>query len=67
MESKQRSIKYRALFRAQFTADYFVWVDETGSDARNHIQKYGYALRGIAPTYFAEEGEYLQQYPTVFL
>ena len=47
--AKQRSIEYRHI--SQFTADYFVWVDETGSDARNHIRKYGYALRGIASTY----------------
>ena len=33
----------------QFTPDHFVWVDETGSDARHHIRKYGYALRGIRP------------------
>ncbi len=29
------------------TADMFVWVDETGSDARDHIRRYGYALRGM--------------------
>ena len=29
--------------------DMFVWIDETGSDARNHIQKCGYALRGETP------------------
>lgn len=34
-----------------FTTDMFVWVDETGSDARDHIRKYGYALRGVTPTY----------------
>ena len=48
--AKQRSLHYRAQFLAsiqQFTSDYFVWVDETGSDARNHIRKYGY---GITPT-----------------
>ena len=52
--AKQRSLEYRAWFRAQayqFAADYFIWVDETGSDARNHIRRYGYALRGITPTY----------------
>ncbi len=32
-----------------FTADQFVWVDETGSDARNHIRKFGYAVRGMTP------------------
>ncbi len=29
--------------------DMFVWVDETGSDARNCARKYGYALRGTTP------------------
>ena len=29
--------------------DKFVWVDESGSDARDHIRKYGYAIRGITP------------------
>lgn len=24
----------------------FVWVDETGSDRRNFLRRYGYALRG---------------------
>ena len=28
----------------------FVWIDVTGSDARNHIRKYGYALEGDTPT-----------------
>ena len=27
----------------------FVWLDETGSDRRDHIRKYGYALRGMRP------------------
>jgi len=27
----------------------FVWIDETGSDARNHIRKCGYALRDDTP------------------
>ena len=47
--AKQQSLEYRAWFH--FAADYFVWVDETGSDARNHIQRCGYALRGIPPAY----------------
>ena len=28
-----------------------VFVDETGSDHRAHIRKYGYTLRGITPEY----------------
>ena len=27
----------------------FVWVDETGSDARDHIRRFGYAFRGMTP------------------
>ena len=29
----------------------FVWVDETGSDRRTHLRKFGYALRGQTPVY----------------
>lgn len=52
--AKQRSVDYRGQFIAtmlQFQPQQFVWVDETGSDARNHIRKFGYQLRGLAPTY----------------
>ena len=30
-----------------YTTDMFVFVDETGSDARNKLRKYGYSIRGI--------------------
>ena len=46
----QRSDVVRGAFMAQcllFPAEAFVWVDESGSDARDHIRKYGYALRGM--------------------
>ncbi len=46
----QRCAILRGAFMAKcllLTADMFVWVDETGSDARNHIRRYGYALRGM--------------------
>ena len=33
----------------QFDQQFFVWIDETGSDARSHIRKFGYALRGQTP------------------
>ena len=33
-----------------FHSDKFVFVDETGSDHRSHIRKYGYSLRGVTPT-----------------
>jgi len=32
-----------------FSKDLFVWVDETGCDRRNYVQKYGYAIRGQIP------------------
>ena len=35
----------------QFPREYFVWVDETGSDARTHIRRFGYSLLGIPPVY----------------
>ena len=28
-----------------------MWIDETGTDKRDHIRKYGYALKGVAPVY----------------
>ena len=33
-----------------FHPDMFIFVDETGSDRRNCMRKYGYALRGMTPT-----------------
>ena len=35
----------------QFPREYFVWVDETGSDARTHIRRFGYSLLGVPPVY----------------
>lgn len=52
--ARLRSQDYRAFFRANvadFTSSQLVWVDETGTDSRHHIRKYGYALRGITPVY----------------
>ena len=34
---------------ASYNPDMFIWIDETGSDRRNSIRKYGYSLRGITP------------------
>ena len=48
----QRCYVLRGAFMAQctmFTRDMFVWIDETGSDAWDHICKFGYALRGMTP------------------
>ena len=48
----QRCDTLRGAFRAQcstLSVDKFVWIDETGSDARSHARRYGYALRGLTP------------------
>ena len=29
----------------------FVWLDETGTDKRDQLRKYGYALRRVTPVY----------------
>lgn len=50
--AKQRSIEYRAQFRAHsmlYRMDQFVWVDETGSDCRQAMKKFGYSLLGLPP------------------
>ena len=50
--ASQRCDALRGAFMSQcclFTRDKFVWVDETGSDARDHIRRYGYAIRGCRP------------------
>ena len=48
----QRSDALRGAFMAHcslFSRDKFVWVDETGADARDHIRRYSYAIRGMRP------------------
>ena len=30
----------------------WIWIDETGSDMRNTLRKYGYGVRGISPRDF---------------
>ena len=48
----QRSYSLRGAFMSQcfmFNVNQFVWIDETGSDARDQSRKYGYSLRGQAP------------------
>ena len=45
----QRSEEKRISFMAEVSAfdpSMLVWIDETGSDRRNEIRKYGYSLRG---------------------
>ena len=49
----QRCCTLRGAFMAQstmFMKDIFVWIEETGSNAHDHMHKFGYALRGITPT-----------------
>lgn len=50
--AKQRCIEFRALFLSRvlgFNLDMFVWIDETGSDAKTSIRKFGYSILGEAP------------------
>lgn len=52
--AKQWSVRYRGVFMAQtmhYPVDFFVWVDEIGGDQWDHIRKFGYQIRGLAPTY----------------
>ena len=46
----QCSTELRALFMTQaqsFSREFFVWVDETGSDARNYMRRFGFSLGGM--------------------
>ena len=48
----QRSQEARLQFMAEvsgYNPDMLIWVDETGSDRRNNIRSYAYALRGMRP------------------
>ena len=49
----QRCYTLRGAFMAHcslFSRDQVIWVDETGSNAKDHICKFGYAIRGCTPT-----------------
>ena len=48
-QSEQRRIEFMVQVAATHSPDMFIWIDETGSDRRNSIRKYGYSLRGITP------------------
>ena len=51
--ASQRCDIVRGAFMGQvlmFKRDMLVWVDESGSDKRTHIRKFGYSLRGTTPT-----------------
>lgn len=50
--AKQRSIEYRAQFRAYamlYRKEFFVWVDESGSDVRKSMRRFGYSFKGLPP------------------
>ena len=52
--ARQRCTEFRGLFMAevlQYPREFFVGIDETGSDNRDQIRKFGYALRGLPPVY----------------
>lgn len=48
----QQSVELRGKFMAEallYRKELFVWVDETGSDNRSCMRKYGYAIKGQVP------------------
>ena len=48
----QRSLDLRGQFMSEamfLDVNQLVWVDEMGSDNRDHIRKFGYSLRGETP------------------
>ena len=50
MVARQRDELTRATYAAEvalYDPDMFIFLDETGSDRRNALRKYGYSLRGI--------------------
>ena len=50
--AKQRSVEYRGFYMSQvqlFRRDQFVFVDETGCKSKDHMRRFGYALRGKSP------------------
>ena len=50
----QRSVGQRGEFMAEiqfFDVNQLVWLDETGSDNRDRIRKFGYSLKGEPPIY----------------
>lgn len=47
--SETKRIEYMAEI-CMYHSDTFIWIDETGSDRRKEVRKYGYSLRGMPPT-----------------
>lgn len=55
--ARQRSEALRGIFMAStfhYPREFFVWLDETGSDCRNQIRTFGYSPRGFTPVYHRE-------------
>ena len=46
--SEERRIEYMAEI-SLFSPDMLIWIDETGSDRRKSVRRYGYSVRGIPP------------------
>lgn len=52
--AKQRCATFRGAFMAQimhYPLEFYVWLDETGSNRKDHFRKFGYQLRGLTPVY----------------
>ena len=50
----QRSLRLRGEFMGtamMYKKEQFVWLDETGTDNRTYMRRYGYAVRGDTPRY----------------
>ena len=46
--------EFRGAFIAEvlrYPPEFFVWVDETECDCRDHIGIFGYSLKGVPPVY----------------
>lgn len=57
--AKQRSEVFRGVFMAQmmlYPTNFFVWLDEMGSDKRDQIRRFGYHIRGLTPVYRRRHG-----------
>ena len=52
--ARQRCVEYRSRFMTEvmnYRKEMFVFIDETGSNKRDCIRKFGYSLRGDPPVY----------------
>ena len=53
----QRCDALRGAHCSPFARNQFVWVDETGSDKRDHVRRYGYSIRGTTPVTQTFQGD----------